>query len=151
MSPKKKLFKNLVVIDSNFILLPFQFKIDFFNDINSSLEGGTKFILFKQIFDELEAKKTREPNSIKFQKQLKSGLLYLEKSKKKYDIIFKDDVKEKEETTDDFLLLKAIELKKEGVNVFLATNDQPFRRKLREALIGAIFLRQQKYLSIERS
>ena len=40
---------NIVIIDSNFILLPSQFKVDYFNEINSKLEGKTLFIIFKQI------------------------------------------------------------------------------------------------------
>ena len=150
MSPNKLILKNIVIIDSNFILLPFQFKIDFLEEINSSLEGITNFIIFKQVFDELEAKRRREPKATKFQKYLRSGLSYLEQNKEKYGIIFNGAIKIHEETADDFLLQKAIDYKNEGQNVFLATNDRLLREKAREAQIGIIFLRQKKYLSIER-
>lgn len=139
----------LVVIDSNFILLPFQFKVDYLNEIRGHVEGRLKFIVFQQILDELEAKKKREPNATKFDRLLNSGLSYLEKNKENYTIDFIDSVKTKDETTDDFLLRKSIELKAESNTVFLATNDSNLRDKSRELGINIIFLRQKKYLSFE--
>lgn len=139
----------LVVIDSNFILLPFQFKVNYLNEIRGHVEGRLKFIVFQQILDELEAKKKREPNATKFDRLLNSGLSYLEKNKENYAIDFIDSVKTKDETTDDFLLRKSIELKAESNTVFLATNDSNLRDKSRELGISIIFLRQKKYLSFE--
>ena len=71
MSLKGPSVNNIVVIDSNFVLLPFQFKIDYLKEIKLNLEGDTVFILFKQVLDELEAKKIREPRATKFQRNLK--------------------------------------------------------------------------------
>ncbi len=141
---------NLIVIDSNFILLPFQFKIDYLNEIRNNLEGNLKFVIFQQILNELEAKKKREPKSTKFIRLLNSGLLYLEKNKGKYEIDIVDDIKQENETTDDYLLRKITELREEFQTVFLATNDSELRRKARLSSINTIFLRQKKYLSIER-
>jgi rRNA-processing protein FCF1 len=45
------MLENLIVIDANFILLPFQFKIDYLYEIDASLEGRTIFIVYKQILD----------------------------------------------------------------------------------------------------
>jgi len=142
---------NLIVIDSNFILLPFQFKIDYLNEIRNNLEGNLKFVIFQQILYELEAKKKREPKSTKFIRLLNSGLLYLEKNKGKYEIDLVDDIKQENETTDDYLLRKTTKLREEFQTVFLATNDSELRRKARLSSINTIFLRQKKYLSIERT
>jgi rRNA-processing protein FCF1 len=142
---------NIVVIDSNFVLLPFQFKIDYLKEIVLNLEGKTKFILFKQVLDELEAKKIRENKAIKFQKHFESGLSYLDKNKGKFNIVYLDDVKDKSETTDEFLVRSCINLKSENSRVFLASNDALLRKKARESQIGRIFLRQKKYLSFDRS
>lgn len=141
---------NLIVLDSNFILLPFQFKVDYLNEIRLNLEGEVEFIIFKQILNELEAKQVREPNATKFQREFKSGLSYLEKNRNKYDITFLDETKKAIETTDDFLLRKAIELKIENQLIFLATNDSILRKKAGEFGLNSIFLRQKKYLSFER-
>jgi len=148
---KKPSINNIVVIDSNFVLLPFQFKIDYLQEIELNLEGKTKFIIFKQVLDELEAKKTREHKAIKFQKHFQSGLSYLEKNQSKFDIVYLDDIKDKHETTDDFLVRSSINLKSDNSRVFLASNDALLRKKAKESDIGRIFLRQKKYLSFERS
>ncbi len=141
---------NLIILDSNFILLPFQFKVDYLNEIRLNLEGEVEFIIFKQILNELEAKQVRDPNATKFQREFKSGLSYLEKNRNKYDITFLDETKKAIETTDDFLLRKAIELKIENQLIFLATNDSILRKKAGEFGLNSIFLRQKKYLSFER-
>ncbi len=141
---------NLIILDSNFILLPFQFKVDYLNEIRLNLEGEVEFIIFKQILNELEAKQAREPNATKFQRELKSGLSYLEKNRNKFDITFLDETKKAIETTDEFLLRKAIELKVENNLIFLATNDSILRKKARDFGLKTIFLRQKKYLSFER-
>jgi len=142
---------NLVIIDSNFILLPFQFKIDYFLDIRQILEGKLKFIIFQQILDELESKRRREQKATKFKRFLESGLLYLENSSEKYPIEIMEDVKNDFETTDDFLLKKANEFIIKGDNVYLATNDSKLRKKALNQHINTIFVRQKKYLSIDRA
>jgi len=142
---------NLIVIDSNFILLPFQFKIDYLNEIRLNMEGRLRFVIFRQMLDELEAKRRRESESTKFKRLLDSGLLYLEKNKVNYDIVFLEDTKENSELTDEFLLRKSVELRDEGYNTFLATNDSELRRKARSSSLNTIFLRQKKFLSIVRA
>ncbi len=141
---------NIVIIDSNFILLPSQFKVDYFNEINSKLEGKTLFIIFKQVLDELEAKKKREPNAIKFQKQYELGLSYLEKNKNNFNIHIVDKIKKQGEKIDDFLLRNSVELKKEVKRVFLATNDKELRIKAKTSKVNLIFLRQKKFLDFNR-
>ncbi|MHA2006056.1 MAG: type II toxin-antitoxin system VapC family toxin [Promethearchaeota archaeon] len=143
--------QKIVIIDSNFVLLPFQFKIDYFNEIRLLMEGQLSYIIFRQILDELEAKKIREPKSTKFIQQFDSGMSYIEKNKIIHDIIPIEEIKNKRETTDNFLIRKAIELKNQGHHVFLATNDSELRKKARELKINTIFLRQKKYLSVERA
>ena len=142
---------NLIIVDSNFILLPFQFKIDYLNEIRLKLEGELKFIIFRQILDELEAKRRRESRSTKFSRLLDSGLSYLEEKKVDYDVVFLDDIKDKSESTDAFLLKKSLELKVEGYSTFLATNDSELRKEARLVSVNTIFLRQKKFLSIERA
>ena len=119
---------NLIVLDSNFILLPFQFKIDYFDEIRTNIEGKLRFIIFQQILDELESKRKKEPETSNFTRFFESGLLYLEKNKEKYNIQLLEDVKNRNETTDDFLLRVIKNLKKENIKVYLATNDSELRK-----------------------
>lgn len=145
-----KFKNNIVILDSNFILLPFQFKLDYLNEIRTNLEGTIKIIIYQQILNELEAKKIREPNAVKFQKFYNSGLLYIEKSKINYNIVILDEIKEKNENTDEFLLKKAEQLQSKINNVFLATNDSDLRKKAKKNKINTIFLRQKKFLAFDR-
>jgi len=147
----KKIIENAIIIDSNFILLPYQFKIDYFNEIYLILSGKSRFLVFKQCIDELDAKKLRNPKARKFRRQYKAGMLYLERNEKVYPLYFIDEIKGKNETTDDFLLRRCIHFKKEYKRVFLATNDSELRKRAKNSGVNVIFLRQKKYLSIERS
>lgn len=115
------------------------------------LEGPLRFIIFQQVLNELESKKRREPKSINFSRFLESGLLYLETNKSKYNIDILKDIKKENENTDDFLLRKLIDLKNQGNSVYLATNDSELRKKVKMQHINTIFLRQKKYLSVERT
>ncbi len=142
---------NLVILDSNFILLPFQFKIDYFSEIRQLIEGKLTIIIYRQVLDELEAKRKKEPKTANFGRLLNSGLLYLEKNKTNFNIEYMEEVKEETETTDDFLLRKSLELKKGGNYIFLATNDSELRKKARESGLNVVYLRQRKYLSLERA
>ncbi len=141
--------KSIIVIDSNFILLPFQFKIDYFDEIRFSIEGEIRFIVYQQIFDELEAKRKKQQKTAKFIKFLESGLIYLEKNKERYNIDILEDTKNENESTDDFLIRMLKDLKKENQNIYIATNDSDLRRKAKKIKINSIFMRQKKYISID--
>lgn len=143
------MFENVVIVDANFILLPFQFKIDYLNEIVKKLEGYTKFIFYQQIIDELKAKEKRNLKASKFMMQFKAGLLYLERFKERYELVFDKSIKNNSETTDDFLLKKCVNLKQESKRIYLATNDSELRKKAKSSGINVVYLRQKKFLSIE--
>ena len=138
---------NIVIVDANFILLPFQFKIDYLDDIRSKLSGPIKFIVFQQVIDELQAKSERLPKSAKFQNQLDSGLNYLELNKERFHIIQSEERKEKSQTTDDFLVKACLKFKEGDNRVYLATNDSELRKLVEKEGINTIFLRQRKFLA----
>ncbi|MFW9895327.1 MAG: PIN domain-containing protein [Candidatus Thorarchaeota archaeon] len=144
------MLQNIIVIDSNFILLPYQFKIDYLNEIRNLLEGTLKFIIFDQSIRELNSKVKRYSLATKFHTQFQSGLGYLEKNKEIFNIEYIDDLKDELETTDDFLLRKLITLKEESMIIYLATNDSGLRKKAKEKGFNTIFMRQKKFLTIER-
>ncbi len=141
---------NIVLLDANFILLPFQFKIDYLSEIELNLEGNTRFLVLEQTIQELNAKNVRETTASKFPQLLEAGLTYLKSQKDRFDVQFANEIKNKNESSDDFLLKSAHALKKECSKVFIATNDANVRKRAKELSIGAIFLRQKKYLSILR-
>jgi rRNA-processing protein FCF1 len=143
--------ENIVIIDANFILLPFQFKIHYLDEIELKLEGKVKFIIFKQVIDELKAKEMRKKSVGKFSQYFNSGLLYIEKNEDNYSIVHDPQIKRYDETSDDFLIRKCSLLKKKGKKVYLATNDHELKLKAKKQKINLIFIRQKKIISIERA
>ena len=141
--------ENLIVLDSNFILLPFQYKIDYLKEIRETIAGRISFIIYQQIIDELRAKEKRLPNKTLFKKHLNGALAYLDHNKILYDFIFDDARKEKDETTDDFLIRKCISLKSDESHVYLATNDKELRKKASIKKIFLVFMRQKKFIDVE--
>lgn len=124
-----------VLFDANFFFLPLQFKIDIFDEIES-LIGRFEPIVLSTTLEEL--KKLSKAKSGKTSKQ---ALLALELARKCRIV----EVNRRPcESYDDVILRMA---KKCGGAV--ATNDGELRKKLREAGIPVIFLRQKAYLQIE--
>lgn len=143
-------FHKAIIIDANFILLPIQFRIDYLFEIRHILEGKLDFIIFQQVIDELEAKKIRiqSKKDATFQTQFHAGLRYLDQKKSEYNVIFRDEIKNMEETTDEFLLKQAILFKKNYKSVYLATNDSELKKKAHKSNIYIIYLRQGKQIRI---
>lgn len=124
-----------VILDTNFLLLPFQLKIDIFSEIEK-LVGRFEPIVLSITLDEL--KKISESGSSKMSR-LASLAIDLSKKCK----ILETHVMPGE-SHDDALLRVA----KEN-NCIVATNDRILRKKLRKAGITTIFLRQRAYLELE--
>ena len=139
---------NIVIIDANFLFLPIQFKIDFLSEINYLLEGKNYYLIYKQIFDELESKRKRLHEISKFGRELNFARVYLESNENNYNLIYINKIKHGSETTDQFLLNECLRLNKKHPNIFLATNDSQLRKELSKTNIRNVCLRQKKYLVI---
>jgi len=139
---------NIVVIDANFLFLPIQFKIDYLREINDILLGKNYFLIYKQIFDELESKRNRLHEISKFGRELNFAKTYLKANENKYNLISIKKIKQVSETTDQFLIRECLRLKKNLPNIFLATNDSQLRKEASKANIRNVCLRQKKYLVI---
>lgn len=124
-----------VILDANFLLLPFQFRIDIFSEIER-LIGKFEPIVLSTTLDEL--KKLSSLRSTKVGRLARSAIEMTKKCR-----IVNVDVKSGE-SYDDVLLRVA----KEN-NYIVATNDRRLKRRLREAGIATIFLRERAYLQIE--
>ena len=175
MSPKDHEFNNAVVLDSNFILLPF----DYINEIFLVLEGKTRFLIFKQSLTELETGEARldpkpktfrkknipelsyldkidirtkaKPKIQKIRRQYRKAMKYLEKNEKIYPIYFVDDVKKNNETTDDFLLAWCKNFNREYKNVYLATCNTDLIQQAKNSRIHLIYLIEKNKFIIEKS
>jgi rRNA-processing protein FCF1 len=136
----------LIILDANFILIPSQFGIDYFEEIRNKIPGKLAYIVFKSTLDELNKKKEREYKKIKFQQQLELSLQIL-KSKRIYRIPLE---RKPGETVDNFLISVCQELLNNNFKVHLATNDSKLRSQATSLGINVIYLRQKKKIIADR-
>jgi rRNA-processing protein FCF1 len=138
MSPKSKPIKKplKVILDSNALFVPLQFKIDIFEEIKRLLNMKFELILLSPIRRELE--KLAENGSPKMQKNASYALKMAEKCK-----LVELDEKIAGSSPDDIIFQVAREWKSP---VF--TNDRELRKRLRNINVPVIYVRQKSRLGI---
>lgn len=124
-----------VILDSNFLFVPFQFHVDIFDELEALL-GRYEPIVLSTTLEEL--KNLTKKRSVKLQRQA-SAVFELVRRCKVVDV-----EKKPGESYDDIILRKARESK-----LPVATNDKELRRKLRGEGVAVIFLRQKSHLEME--
>ncbi|MHA1341702.1 MAG: PIN domain-containing protein [Promethearchaeota archaeon] len=141
---------SFVILDSNFIFVPLQLKIDIFEEIPFLVEGNLIYIIPEEVIEELKIKEKRE-NNRKFTLLYNGSMRLLEKKIKqnpeKFTKISISKTKSKQ-NVDNLIVDFAASLKKKGIDVFIATNDKDLKRKARIKNIKIIFVRQSKKLEI---
>ena len=124
-----------VILDSNALFVPLEFKIDIFEELGQLLKRNAEFILLLPVKHELEVLAAGE--SPKIRRQASFALHLAEKCK----LVA---VENRGETTDDVIIRVA---KKWNSPVF--TNDRVLKRRLRDISVPVIYLRQKSRLDID--
>ena len=124
-----------VILDSNFLFIPFQFQIDVLEELKNLL-GKSEPVVLSTTLEELK-NLARE----KSEKTRRRALLAL-KIAEKCAIVSVE--KDPAETYDDVILRKAKEW-----TCPVATNDRNLRKRLRKEAIPTIYVRQRKKLELE--
>ena len=124
-----------VILDSNALFVPLEFKIDIFEELGQLLKRNAEFILLSPVKHELEVLAAGE--SPKIRRQASFALHSAEKCK----LVA---VEYRGETTDDVIIRVA---KKWNSPVF--TNDRVLKRRLRDISVPVIYLRQKSRLDID--
>jgi len=127
-----------IIIDSNFLFVPLQFKIDIFEGMMTLLNQRFEPIILSSSYDEL--KKMAEKGPPKLRKQASIALKLAEKCR------VVNVEKSREGTNDDVILRVAGQWKSP-----VATNDKVLRQRLRDISIPVIYLRQKSRLEVEGS
>jgi len=127
-----------VILDSNFLFLPFQFRIDILEELKTLLNQRFEPVLLSSTYQELRM--MAEKSSPTRRKQASLALKLAEK----YTLTNVE--KSVRETNDDVILRVATEWKSP-----VATNDRELRKRLRARSIPAIFLRGKTRLEMEGS
>lgn len=115
-----------IIIDTNFAIIPFQFKIDIFQEFQNVVEGKYKLLFPKICLDELK-KTDYESEALKLLKNKNVDFV---------DISIKKNV-------DNSIL----EYGKEK-NACIATQDKELKKKALKEGLCVITLRQKKYLKV---
>lgn len=127
-----------VILDSNFLFLPLQFKIDIFEAIKNLLNRKHELTVLSTTVDELQ--ELAQKGSPKVRKQAKMGLKFIERCR----IVAVR--RSSGESNDDVILRVARKWK-----CPVATNDRMLRQRLRDISIPVIYLRQKSRLELEGS
>lgn len=121
-----------IILDTNMLLVPSQFKVDVFNEIKEIVEGEIAFIITNSIKRELE-------------KISKSGSKDSPAAKVALDMIEKNDVEivnAKGKNTDEEIVNLV------DKNIIVATNDKLLQKKLKDKGTKIIYLRSKKKLEL---
>jgi len=139
MSPESKPIKKRlkVILDSNALFVPLQFKIDIFEELRKLLNMKFELILLSPIRRELE--KLAENGSPKMRKNASYALKMAEKCR-----LIELDEKIAGSSPDDAILQVAREWKS-----LVFTNDRELRKRLRNINVPVIYVRQKSRLEID--
>jgi len=125
-----------VIVDTNFLFIPLEFKIDIFEELSTLISERIEPVLLSTNYDEL--KRVAEKAPPKLRKQTVLALRLSERCR----VV---EVERKEGETNDDVILRVAESWKSPV----ATNDRELRKKLRVRNLSVVFLRGKKRLELE--
>jgi rRNA-processing protein FCF1 len=131
---KKQPFR--IIVDSNALFIPLEFKIDIFAELSRLLNRNYELILLSPVKRELET--LTQKSSPKTRKNATFALTLAEK------LTFVKIQEKPNEPTDDTIIRIAKQWK---TPVF--TNDKQLKKKLRDISVPVIYLRQKSRLEID--
>ena len=124
-----------VILDSNALFLPLEYRMDIFEEIKQLFGRNVEFVLLSPVKHELELLAAQ--NATKVRRQASFALRLAEKCKFVA-------VENYGETTDDIIVRVA-----KNWNSPVFTNDRVLKRRLRDISVPVIYLRQKTRLDID--
>jgi hypothetical protein len=125
-----------VILDSNALFVPLEFKLDIFVKARDLLNRNVEFILLSPVKRELELLAAKD--SSKIRRQAVYALKLAEKCR--YVVVNEDE----KSSIDDAIIRVA-----KAWNSPVFTNDRQLRRKLRDISVPVIYVRQKSRLEID--
>ncbi|MDK2868958.1 MAG: uncharacterized protein PWP39_193 [Pyrococcus sp.] len=129
----------LVIPDTNFLFIPGQFGVDIISELERILDVNYKIVIPNVVLEELKTilkeGKLRGKDLIAARMALKLA--------ERFPTVYIGEFMSK--TTDELIYEFAIS----NDNVIVCTNDKQLRKRLREAGVPVVFLRQKKRLELE--
>jgi hypothetical protein len=121
-----------IILDTNFLTIPYQFNIDVFEEIERIIEEDYELVTLDCVVEEL--KRMMESKG----KDAVAARVALELIKKKNVKV----IKTKEKKVDNTIIKLA------DKNTIVATNDKGLRKKLKNKNVKVLYLRSKKRLAI---
>lgn len=125
-----------ILLDTNFLLMPMQFKVDIFSEIDRICHFNYSIFVLDRTIDEL--KKIMAEQRGKDKNAAKIGLQILKA--KKVHVLSTESTK----SVDNLIYERAL-----NDAYIVCTSDITLKRQLREKGVPLIVLRQKRYLTIE--
>jgi len=125
-----------VILDSNALFVPIEFKLDIFVEVERLLNRNVDFVLLSPVKRELERLATKDSPKIRRE------AVYALKSAEKCNYVVVDE--DEKLSTDDVIVKVA-----KAWNVPVFTDDRQLRRKLRDISVPVIYVRQKSRLEID--
>ncbi len=127
-----------IIIDTNFLMVPCQFKVDIFSEIERICNFNYKLWVFGQTIAELENIAKKQAG-----REKRAALLALQLIKlKKISMIKSGQIRAEHKDVDSLILDNT------DKNTIVATQDLELKRELLRRGTHVIILRQKKYLEI---
>ena len=145
----------IVLLDSNFLFVPLQFKVDIFEEIPRLMEEKTDLIVLSGVKDEIMEKNKRTAGKLVSKQGL--GVLQLLAKKAQQGVVKSVKIdRRSNEPVDDYIIRAASQLKTSGTSIVekpitriaVATNDKLLKTKCTAAGFNIVQMRQKTHLEI---
>ena len=123
-----------IILDTNFLLIPYQFKVDIFSELNRIMQESYELVVLQSTLKELKKLASSEKGKNKLAARL--ALALIDHSSPKI-------IKTKESYADKDIIENA-----QPPHYLVATQDRELRSKLFEKNVPVIILRQKTHLQI---
>jgi rRNA-processing protein FCF1 len=125
--------KKKVILDTNFLLIPGQFMVDIFTELEKIMQEPFVLCVIDKSLKELNQVVVTGKQKDRFAAKLALALIIQKNLKTLHSFVTKKSV-------DDIIVSKA------DKDTYVATQDKALRERLKEKGVKIIGLRQQKYL-----
>jgi rRNA-processing protein FCF1 len=126
-----------IILDTNFLLIPYQSKVDVFSEIKRICDFKYRLYVIDKTVDELKKIMAKQKGKHRMSAML--GLVFIEQNK-----IAKIKTKE-QKNVDSLIIGKADE------NTIVATQDAGLKRRLKKKGIGLIVMKGKAHLALLES
>lgn len=145
----------IVLLDSNFLYVPMQFKVDIYEAIPRLLEQGTVLVLLSGVKEEIIQKNKRDIGKLVSKQGI--GVLQLVSLKiEQGKISFMKVERRPSEPVDDYIVRVARQIMdaplldngKEASRIIVATNDKGLKQKCKAGGFEVVHLRQKRFVEL---